>query len=211
MQGQRRTRPSGGGDRKPLRLASLPNHPSNLCWVVGGVLLLQACSTRGGLSLSASENSAAQNQSDALSSGKSESLRVIEGKAINGYLENAIIFIDLNGDGKLSSGEPITLSKQGAFSLEASSVGPVVAVAVDQLSAAERAYALPALSAKGIEIPDGLTTTYQHNGEVSRFSGRMESQLADSNESTNITPLSTLQSALVRSGLQLEAATHQIQ
>lgn len=184
--------------------------------LLGGVLLT-GCATRGGrgssiggestpaadaIALSPSTSSAVASAANATLPNSAESLQLVRGKAINGYLDSAIVFVDINQDGKLSANEPVAVSRNGDFSLITPQASALVVVAADQLSAQERLIAEPKLADQGISLADVTRTTYvSDSGAVTQFSGRLESFAQAGSESINVTPLTTFASALKRSGL----------
>lgn len=138
--------------------------------------------------------------------------RVIEGKAINGYLDLAVVYVDLNQDGLLSAGEPMSVSREGSFSLRSDEGSSVVVAAIQSLSATERTVANEALLALGIDLSDSPQTSYVSDGERKAFSGRLESNVTGIAESINITPLTSLSASLQRvSGLNAVEADELVQ
>ena len=133
---------------------------------------------------------------------ESPSTRVLSGKAINGYLDLALVYVDLNQDGLLSAGEPLTVSREGNFSLVASEGSSVVVAALQSLSEAERVVADQQLLTLGVDLSEAPQTSYVSEGARKFFSGRLEANTAEDLQSINVTPLSTIAASLQRaSGL----------
>ena len=127
---------------------------------------------------------------------------VISGKAINGYLVNALVFQDVNNDGIYSSKEPISITDlNGGYKLENPQKGAVIVRPINSLSDVEKVNAKPALDKLGIINPDIITTYYKNNsGSNEIFNGRLELTNASTSDFNNVTPLTTLVSGLVSSG-----------
>lgn len=127
--------------------------------------------------------------------------KILTGKTINGYLANALVFQDINSDGFLSGGEPLTITGlDGSFSL-ASKTGAIVVKPVNHLTTDEKLNATQTLNAAGIYNPDVANTYYiNNNGAVVNFSGLLK--LASTNGATkvNVTPMTTYVAGLVSSG-----------
>lgn len=125
----------------------------------------------------------------------------ISGKAINGYLANALVFQDINQDGLLSAGESLTITGiDGAYTLAAQS-GPIVVKPVNQLTANEKVQATPVLNTLGIYNPDLANTYYVNSaGAVVNFTGQMQLLTTTGAKNANVTPMSTLVAGLVGSG-----------
>lgn len=157
------------------------------------LLLLGGCSSFGNVM-----SGSGAGQASALDALTTETLT---GKAINGYLANALVFQDINNDGFLSGGEPLTITGlDGSFSL-ASKTGAIIVKAVNHLTTDEKLNATPTLNAAGIYNPDIANTYYINNdGAVVNFSGLLK--LASTNGATkvNITPMTTYVAGLVSSG-----------
>ncbi len=83
----------------------------------------------------------------------------IQGRAINGYLVNALVFQDTNRDGLVGPNENIALTDaSGQFTLPGGSAGDLVVKPVNMLSDAEKAGAQDRLRALGVVNPDIQTT-----------------------------------------------------
>ena len=159
------------------------------------MLLLGGCTSFGNVM----SGSAAFQPSESTPSNASNA--TISGKAINGYLANALVFQDINLDGLLSTGESLTITGiDGAYTLAAQS-GPIVVKPVNQLTASEKVQATPVLNALGIYNPDLANTYYINNaGAVVNFTGQMQLLTPAGGKNANVTPMSTLVAGLVGSG-----------
>lgn len=126
----------------------------------------------------------------------------IKGRAINGYLVNALVFQDANKDGMLSQNENIALTDaNGNFSLPGSSHGDLIVKPINLLSDAEKADGQKQLRAIGLINPDVLSTYYVSPSGVRKdFKGQLEISGAILSAEVNITPLTTLVNGLVNSG-----------
>lgn len=126
----------------------------------------------------------------------------IQGRAINGYLVNALVFQDTNRDGLVGPNENIALTDaSGQFTLPGGSAGDLVVKPVNMLSDAEKAGAQDRLRALGVVNPDIQTTYYQTaSGARVEFKSRLEMPAAMVDGAVNVTPLTTLVNGLVHSG-----------
>lgn len=172
-------------------------------------------SPSAGVGGAAAEDSGGQNESQLLSqpmpdqkSPDAPPIPSIQGRAINGYLVNALVFQDANQDGLLSANENVALTDiSGRFTLPGTSSGDLIVKPVNMLSDAEKEGAQERLRAIGVFNPDVLTTYYKtaSGGRVD-FKGQLELSSSMSGGVVNVTPLTTLVNGLVHSG-QLDAAT----
>jgi hypothetical protein len=128
----------------------------------------------------------------------SESSRasLIGGKAINGYLENALIFNDVNNDGLLGRGESFALSDRlGNYLLANPVVAPMVVKSLNFLSDAERGVVENSLSTQQIQQFRNLETKQLTDaGSQVNWTGVLKANLSSikSGEAVNITPYTTL-------------------
>ena len=91
---------------------------AGLSFVLAG--LLSGCASYGGAASGGGGGYSTSSSSS--SSSASDSLSEIQGRAINGYLVDAFVFQDRDGNGLYSSGEPATVSSNtGQFSLSGTS------------------------------------------------------------------------------------------
>lgn len=138
----------------------------------------------------------------------------IQGRAINGYLVNALVFQDTNRDGLLSLNENLALTDaSGQFTLPGTSSGDLIVKPVNMLSDAEKAGAQERLRALGVVNPD-IQTTYYQTGSGGRveFKGQLEMPAAMVTGAVNVTPLTTLVNGLVHAGnLDLAAASQKVE
>ncbi len=163
------------------------------------VMLLEGCSTiyspSAGVRASADAVGADNPSADTLTP-------AINGRAINGYLVNALVFQDANKDGMLSLNENIALTDaSGNFSLPGSSHGDLIVKPINLLSDAEKADGQSQLRAIGLINPDFLSTYYESSSGVRKdFKGQLEISGSMLSAEVNITPLTTLVNGLVSSG-----------
>ncbi len=172
------------------------------------LLLLGGCTSFGNV-MTGSSQSQGSLMDDDLSADASKS---INGRVINGYLANALVFQDVNNDGLLSKGESLTVTGiDGIYSL-AEKTGNIIVKPINRLSDDEKISAAPTLNSLGLYNPDLATTYYvDDSGGIVNFTGRM--QLINSNVSSNynVTPLTTLVAGLVGSGkYNLQAAEQKV-
>lgn len=175
--------------------------------LISGLLVapfLAGCATGGGRSAatgSTLDPATLENAQNTFSQEPTAS-RVLSGKAINGYLDLALVYVDLNQDGMLSAGEPHTVSREGNFSMLSNEGSSVVVAALQSLSASEKLIANEQLLEVGIDLNDVPQTSYESDGVRKVFSGRLEANVSNSLESVNVTPLTSLSASLQRvSGL----------
>ncbi len=201
------------------RSVSLAETDAGLWLALLSSVVLGGCSTMYGPSAgvggAAAEDSGGQNESQLLSqpmpdqkSPDAPPIPSIQGRAINGYLVNALVFQDANQDGLLSANENVALTDiSGRFTLPGTSSGDLIVKPVNMLSDAEKEGAQERLRAIGVFNPDVLTTYYKtaSGGRVD-FKGQLELSSSMSGGVVNVTPLTTLVNGLVHSG-QLDAAT----
>lgn len=138
----------------------------------------------------------------------------IQGRAINGYLVNALVFQDANRDGLLSLNENVALTDaSGQFTLPGTSSGDLIVKPVNMLSDAEKAGAQERLRAIGVVNSDTLTSYYKTaSGDRVDFKGQLELPAAMVAGSVNVTPLTTLVSGLVHAGkLDLASANQKVE
>ncbi len=139
---------------------------------------------------------------------------MLRGRAINGYLANALVFQDTNRDGLLSLNENVALTDAtGQFSLPGTSSGDLIVKPVNMLSDAEKAGAQDRLRAIGVVNPDILTTYYKTaSGDRVDFKGQLALPAAMVGGAMNVTPLTTLVSGLVHAGkLDLASANQKVE
>ncbi len=141
-------------------------------------------------------------------SAKVAPITLITGRAINGYLVNALVFQDSNKDGLLSQTENLAITdSSGLFKLPSGSSGDLIVKPINLLSDAEKANAQPQFRALGISNPDVLSTYYIDNsGTKTLFKGQLEVAESMIGTSVNITPLTTLANGLASSG-KMDIAT----
>lgn len=153
-------------------------------------------------------------QSAATSSSPDPGVPLIQGRAINGYLVNALVFQDANRDGLLSLNENVALTDaSGLFTLPGTSTGDLIIKPVNMLSDAEKAGAQERLRAIGVVNPDILTSYYKtSSGDRVDFKGQLELPAAMVGGYVNVTPLTTLVSGLVHAGkLDLASANQKVE
>lgn len=110
------------------------------------------------------------------------------GTAIDGYLNGATVFLDLNNDRLWTAGEPKTTTDElGRYSLDTTGIASVVG--------------------KYVVVTGGIDTD-----TGSAFQGRLIAKVDDASSGQVVTPLTTLAYAMVAQGLapDLEAAKAQI-
>lgn len=185
--------------------------------LISGLLVapfLAGCATGGGRSAATGgtlDPATLENAQNTFNQEPTE-FRVLSGKAINGYLDLALVYVDLNQDGMLSAGEPHTVSREGNFSMVSNEGSSVVVAALQSLSGNEKAVANEQLLALGIDLNDAPQTSYESDGVQKVFSGRLEANVADSLESLNVTPLTSFSASLQRaSGLSSTEADKLVQ
>lgn len=127
---------------------------------------------------------------------------IISGRAINGYLINALVFQDANNDGLLSANENLALTDiNGNFKLPGNSSGDLIVKPINYLTDAEKNHSVSQLNSIGIQNPDNLSTYYLNNdGTRTSFKGQLELAAASVASTVNITPLTTMVNGLLSSG-----------
>ncbi len=116
----------------------------------------------------------------------STTVTILSGKAMDGYLEKATVFLDLNDNGIFDAGEPSTeTSSDGSYRLEVSPSG------------LETQHAIFAIIKAGVTIDkDNPNTTVSSSYTLSAPVGKTET----------LSPITTLIAARVSSGLSVSAA-----
>lgn len=164
--------------------------------------LLEGCTTMYGPSAGVSVGGdGAEASSDPSNSADTQGT-TITGRAINGYLVNALVFQDANKDGLLSADENLALTDlNGNFKLPGTSSGDLIVKPINFLSDAEKLNSLPQLNSIGIQNPDNLSTYYLNSdGTKTLFKGQLELASASIGTAVNITPLTTMVNGLMSSG-----------
>ncbi len=107
----------------------------------------------------------------------------LSGVAVDGYLEGATVFLDLDGDGLHTAGEPSAVTdSSGRYTLDTSSVK----VALDGLK---------------VVVTGGVDTDTGY-----AFEGRLVARVQDASAGQVVTPLTTLVDAMVAQGLAQDVA-----
>ena len=172
------------------------------------LLLLGGCTSFGNVMTGSSQSQGSLTDDD-LSADASKS---INGRVINGYLANALVFQDVNNDGLLSKGEPLTVTGiDGIYSL-AEKTGNIIVKPINRLSDDEKINAAPTLNSLGLYNPDLATTYYvDDRGGIVNFTGQMQLINSNAPSNYNVTPLTTLVAGLVGSGkYNLQAAEQKV-
>jgi Ca2+-binding RTX toxin-like protein len=162
------------------------------------MLLLGGCTSFGNVMSGSS-----QGQAGLLNNGdQSDNNNTISGRVINGYLANALVFQDINSDGLLSNGEPLTITGiDGTYSL-AAKTGNIVVKPINYLTADEKINATTKFNELGLYNPDLATTYYVNSsGGIVNFTGQMKLLSPKGSSNLNVTPLSTMVAGLVNSGI----------
>lgn len=108
---------------------------------------------------------------------------VLSGVAVDGYLQGATVFLDVNGDGLQTAGEPSAVTDStGRYTLDTSSVR----VALDGLK---------------VVVTGGVDTDTGY-----AFEGRLVARVQDASAGQVVTPLTTLVDAVVAQGLAPDVA-----
>jgi len=189
--------------------AAAGNCPNQVLTLLVSSALISGCATKGGQTLGVAGDATGESTNLTLGdlSLPTQGPQSLAGKAINGYLDSAVVFVDLNQDGRLSLNEPVTLSRNGDFSIVSERASTIVVLAVDQLSPQERLIATQKLASVGVDLGSVNETTYRsESGEILKFSGRLESSVDTRSGVINVTPLSTFASSLQRSGMSYAEA-----
>lgn len=161
---------------------------------------LGGCSSYGELKLESTPDASTSTKEEL--SGE-DSIRVISGRAINGYLANALVFQDINADGLVTLGEPVTITgDDGSFKITDPKTGSLIVKPINTLSLDEQVGARQALDEAGIGNPDFSNTFYLNgDGGITTFTGELRLQDPSAASTVNITPISTFVSGLTGSGL----------
>lgn len=182
---------------------------AGLSFILAG--LLSGCASYGGAASGGGGGYSTSGSSS--SSSASDSLSEIQGRAINGYLVDAFVFQDRDGNGLYTSGEPATVSSStGQFSLSGTSkTGDIIVKPLSQLKAAEIAAAQTLLNKLNItNISDHPTYYLNSSNTKQTFTGELSVTASQLATSTNITPLTTLVRGLTNSGLSVAAAESKV-
>jgi hypothetical protein len=143
-----------------------------------------------------SDRVASSDSSGGVSSGASTADSLLGGKAINGYLENALVFNDANNDGALGRGESFALSDRlGNYLLTNPVVAPIVVKSLNFLSDTERGVVESNLNSQQIEQFRNLETKQLIDaGNQVNWTGILKTNLSSvkNSEVVNITPYTTL-------------------
>ncbi len=108
---------------------------------------------------------------------------MLNGVAIDGYLQGATVFLDRNGNGTLDSDEPSTVTdSSGRYSLNTSGLGSALT-------------GVKVLVSGGVDTDTGYA-----------FAGRLSARIEDAQSGQVVTPLTTLVDAMVEQGLAADAA-----
>lgn len=107
---------------------------------------------------------------------------MLNGVAIDGYLQGATVFLDRNGNGTLDSDEPSTVTdSSGRYSLNTSGLGSALT-------------GVKVLVSGGVDTDTGYA-----------FAGRLSARIEDAQSGQVVTPLTTLVDAMVEQGLAADA------
>lgn len=117
-------------------------------------------------------------------SGPLASLNAITGVAVDGYLQGAAVFLDINRNGIADTGEPSTTTDlSGRFALDYSGVtGPITG--------------LPVVVTGGVDSDTGFA-----------FAGKLAAYVESARQAQVVTPLTTLVDAMVAQGLMADVTT----
>lgn len=139
--------------------------------------------------------------------------REVRGVALNGYLDKAFVFQDLNRDGVYTINEPADLTNsKGEFVLRNAGEGLVVVKPINQLTATELQAAREPLLSRGLASTEGISTTYQSaGGNTVTFNGRLESVVSGPSDNLVVTPMSTFSAGLIAGGKSAEYAASKVQ
>jgi hypothetical protein len=144
-------------------------------------------------------SSSASGGANADDAGNSTGL-TLRGKAINSYLENALVFSDANSDGRYSFGESFALTDTlGNYLLSSPAIAPLVVKSLSNLSDTERSAIESAIPANQIDQFRALRTTQLAADNTKKaWDGLMTTAVTvlKDGETINITPYSTLHQAL---------------
>jgi Cytochrome C oxidase, cbb3-type, subunit III len=115
--------------------------------------------------------------------GGGASANLLSGVAVDGYLQGATVFLDLNRNGVKDTGEPATTTdSQGRYTLDYSSVSGSVA-------------GLPIVVTDGIDSDTGYA-----------FAGRLSAPADLATSAQVVSPLTTLVDAMVAQGMEVSTA-----
>ena len=117
-------------------------------------------------------------------SGSLASSNAITGIAVDGYLQGATVFLDINRNGIADAGEPSTTTDlNGRYALDYSGVtGPITG--------------LPVVVTGGVDSDTGFA-----------FAGKLAAPVESARQAQVVTPLTTLVDAMVAQGLTADVAT----
>lgn len=117
-------------------------------------------------------------------SGPMASANTISGVAVDGYLQGASVFLDMNRNGALDAGEPSTTTDlSGRYTLDYSGVnGPITG--------------LPVVVTGGVDSDTGFA-----------FSGKLAAPVESARQAQVVTPLTTMVDAMVAHGLASDVAS----
>jgi hypothetical protein len=117
-------------------------------------------------------------------SGPMASANTISGVAVDGYLQGASVFLDMNRNGALDAGEPSTTTDlSGRYTLDYSGVnGPITG--------------LPVVVTGGVDSDTGFA-----------FSGKLAAPVESARQAQVVTPLTTMVDAMVAQGLASDVAS----
>lgn len=130
-----------------------------------GTILLAACGGGGG------------------GAGSARSASTLTGVAVDGYLQGAAVFLDLNRNGVQDAGEPATTTDlSGRYALDHSAVsGPITG--------------LPVVVTGGVDADTGFA-----------FAGKLSAPVESAQQAQVVTPLTTLVNTMVTQGLATDVA-----
>ncbi len=164
-------------------------------------LLVLAGILSGCAGLPADRVASADNSAGILGADGQSATRIIGGKAINGYLENALVFSDSNRDGALSLAESFALTDRlGNYLLANPAVAPLVVKSLNVLTDAERGVLESNFSDTQITQLRSLQTKQLNSDSTqSNWTGILKTNLSTntSGQTVNITPYTTLYQSLL--------------
>ena len=170
---------------------------------------LQGCSTFSPGHGQSSPSAGSDPSAPAVPSGP----RDIRGVALNGYLDRAFVFQDLNRDGLYTINEPADLTNsRGEFTLSNAADGLIVVKPINQLTAPELQAAREPLLSRGLTSTEGILTTYRSSsGETVTFNGRLENLVSGTPSNVVVTPMTTFSAGLIAGGKSAEYAASKVQ
>ena len=116
--------------------------------------------------------------------GGSGSVNALSGVAVDGYLQGATVFLDMNRNGVLDTGEPSTVTDlNGRYALDYSGVTGVIT-------------GLPVVVTGGVDSDTGFA-----------FAGKLSAPVDAAKQAQVVTPLTTLVDAMVAQGLAADVAS----